>query len=176
MENIIKHLTSKNIPMTTRLIIINLFMFIPSVLFHGMFASSFTNTITKVQIWRLLTAMFSHSGLMHLVFNMFALYMIGHVVEHMLDDENRYIKYYFVCGIGSGLISILLQHHVAVVGASGAIYGLLGVELSMTKAPTKVVIRNLLIMLIVGLSGGIDLIGHLSGFAIGMVLYFIDNK
>ncbi|MBN2431974.1 MAG: rhomboid family intramembrane serine protease [Acidobacteria bacterium] len=79
------------------------------------------------QIWRLVTYMFLHGkGIFHILFNMFILWMFGPEVEQVLGP-NRFLRYYFFTGIGAGLCSLLTNpfDFILVVGASGAIYGIL---------------------------------------------------
>src|SRR5205085_4444312 len=75
--------------------------------------------------WRLITAAFLHANLLHIVFNMFALWVIGGPVEHFLGRA-RFLGLYFAAGL-AGSAGALLQAPLApTVGASGAIFGILG--------------------------------------------------
>lgn len=80
--------------------------------------------------WQPVTYMFMHGGWEHIIFNMFTLWMFGRFIERDLGSR-RFLLYYMVCGIGAGLIQLLVCHltgaplNVPTVGASGAIYGLL---------------------------------------------------
>ncbi len=76
--------------------------------------------------WQPVTYMFLHGGLMHLFFNMFILWMFGRTLEAYWGPK-RFLTYYFVCGVGAGLINALVtsSSSIPTVGASGAIYGLL---------------------------------------------------
>jgi membrane associated rhomboid family serine protease len=79
--------------------------------------------------WQVVTYMFVHGGWGHIFFNMLALFMFGIQLErHMGSTE--FLLYYFVCGIGAGLVTIFFnsatgQGMIPVVGASGAVFGLL---------------------------------------------------
>ena len=80
-------------------------------------------------IWQLATYLFLHGGVWHLVFNMLTLWMFGTPLERDWGTR-RFLKYYFICGIGAGLCDVLLNAaignwHTSTIGASGAIYGLL---------------------------------------------------
>lgn len=82
-------------------------------------------------IWQLVTYMFLHdpNGFSHILFNMLALWMFGLELEQTWGTE-RFLKYYFLCGIGAG-VCVVLAHLLTggagrTIGASGAIYGLLG--------------------------------------------------
>ena len=82
--------------------------------------------LTRGWIWQLVTYMFLHHGFMHILFNMFALWMFGSTLERALGTKN-FVKYYFLTGIGGGLCYFLFNVNslIPTVGASGAIYGLL---------------------------------------------------
>ncbi len=77
-------------------------------------------------IWQFLTYMFLHGGLFHILFNMFALWMFGGDIERSWGSR-EFIKYYLLCGVGAGVINFLISINspYPVIGASGAIYGLL---------------------------------------------------
>ncbi len=77
-------------------------------------------------IWQLVTYMFLHGGLMHVVFNMFALWMFGAQIERVWGTR-KFVKYYFITGIGAGIINVMFSASsmVPTIGASGAIFGLL---------------------------------------------------
>lgn len=73
-----------------------------------------------------ITYMFFHAGLFHLMFNMFALWMFGTEIEARLKSRS-FIKFYFLCGLGGALLSLMFNYNMPnpIVGASGAIYGVL---------------------------------------------------
>ncbi|MBR2958613.1 MAG: rhomboid family intramembrane serine protease [Bacteroidales bacterium] len=75
-------------------------------------------------IWQPLTYMFMHGSFEHLFFNMFSLWMFGSALEEYWMTK-RFVFYYMVCGIGAGLLNMLIPGFHVSVGASGAIYGLL---------------------------------------------------
>lgn len=76
--------------------------------------------------WTLVTSMFAHGGLEHLIFNMFALFMFGSVLENKLGS-NKFLFLYLVAGIlGSIGFMLLNDPRQAVLGASGAIFGIFG--------------------------------------------------
>jgi membrane associated rhomboid family serine protease len=79
--------------------------------------------------WQLVTYGFMHGGFLHLLFNMYALYMFGQDIERLVGPK-RFLVYYMVCVISAGLAQLLVQHltggpPVPTVGASGGIFGLL---------------------------------------------------
>ncbi|MCJ7496842.1 MAG: rhomboid family intramembrane serine protease, partial [candidate division Zixibacteria bacterium] len=77
-------------------------------------------------VWQIVTYMFLHGGLFHILFNMFALFIFGADIERAWGTKN-FVKYYFITGIGAGVASFLLSFNsqVTTIGASGAIFGLL---------------------------------------------------
>lgn len=78
-------------------------------------------------IWQPLTYMFIHGGIWHVVINMFVLWMFGSEME-TIWGRKFFLKYYFITGIGSGLIWLLFNldnPYSVLIGASGAIYGIL---------------------------------------------------
>ncbi|MGB5105283.1 MAG: rhomboid family intramembrane serine protease [Candidatus Zixiibacteriota bacterium] len=82
--------------------------------------------VHSLAVWQVVTYMFLHGGFMHIFFNMFALYMFGTDLERQWGTR-EFLKFYFVTGIGAAVITFLLQVNstIPVIGASGAIYGVL---------------------------------------------------
>jgi len=80
----------------------------------------------KYYLWQVVTYIFLHGGFFHILFNMFALYMFGSELE-LLWGTRQFTKYFFICGIGAAITSILASPHsfVPIIRASGAIFGLL---------------------------------------------------
>ena len=79
-------------------------------------------------LWTLITSMFTHFDVLHIMFNMLALFFIGQYVEEILGAK-RFLLTYFAGGVMGGLFFILwdiiiLGHHATAVGASGAIFGI----------------------------------------------------
>jgi len=96
----------------------NLFGLVPAFVFGRFF------------IWQLVTYMFLHGGTWHLVMNMFILWMFGSELERTWGTR-EFLKFYFVAGVGAGLVNLIFgvfnpaTSHIPVIGASGAIYGIL---------------------------------------------------
>jgi membrane associated rhomboid family serine protease len=93
-----------------------------------------TLVLHQFWVWQLATYMFLHGGIFHIVFNMLALWMFGAELERIWGTR-YFLKFYFVTGIGAGALTVLFSllpfafaHQVqrsVIIGASGAIYGLL---------------------------------------------------
>lgn len=134
------------------------------------------------EYWRFFTAMFLHIGFMHLVYNTFSLYIFGSRLEKYLS-RMQFLYIYF----GSGLIasltsfygSMLLGSNIIAAGASGAVYGLIGCILLISKAATKTIegLNSTLIFIIFimgivysGVSTNVDAFAHIGGFVGGLLL------
>ena len=97
------------------------------------------------RVWQPLTYMFLHADILHLLFNMYPLWMFGRALEYNLGSRN-FLVYYLVCGVGAGLIQLGVNWaeyavavsdpmvsqlavarlaHASTIGASGAVFGLL---------------------------------------------------
>lgn len=81
---------------------------------------------SRLMIWQVFTYMFLHGGFWHILINMFILWMFGSDLERAWGSK-EFLKFYFICGVGAGLFNIILQpaSMIPVIGASGAIYGVL---------------------------------------------------
>ena len=92
------------------------------------------DVVGKLQIWQLVTYMFLHGGIFHLLFNMLALWMFGVELERMWGSR-FFTKYYFVTGVGAAMTTLILSftplpfgdqlYYSLTIGASGAVYGVL---------------------------------------------------
>ena len=180
---------------TPILIYINIAVFIVMV-FVGMgffsfngeelvkWGANFRPLTTDGQWWRLLTNTFLHGGLMHLFANMVGFIFVGLFLEPLLG-KGRFLIIYLVTGILASCGSIWWYEATVSVGASGAIFGLYGVFLSLLLTKvfppdfSKVFLISILFFigfnLLMGLTGGIDNAAHisglLSGFIIGLIVY-----
>jgi len=147
---------------------------------------------SKFKIWQLFTYLFIHGGIFHIIFNMFVLWMFGKDLESQWG-KMEFLLFYFVCGIGAGLITVLFSVNsiVPIVGASGAIYGLL-LAYGFTYPNQMVYLYGLVpikvkymvlglgaIAFFASLSAGqsnVSHITHLSGMIIGLIfIYFNIN-
>ena len=120
--------------------------------------------------WRLLSGGFLHGGVLHLGMNMFALWVIGSQLEQVLGRA-RYLGIYFVSLFAGSLGVMLLDPAVPTVGASGAIYGLMGVAFIlvlrsgqpvMSSGISQVIAINLFFTFAFG-GLGISIGGHVGG-------------
>jgi rhomboid protease GluP len=136
--------------------------------------------IVMGQYWRLITPMFLHIGLMHVLFNSYAIYAIGPEVE-ALYGRSRFLTLYLLSGVAGNLMSFAFTPALS-AGASTAIFGLIGALLMFYYRQRQnlgafgqqrlinivgIIIINLLFGMTVS---GIDNFGHLGGFIGGVVL------
>ena len=121
--------------------------------------------------WRLFTPMFLHYGPLHLGLNMLALWWFGSAVEHVLG-RGRYLLLYLVSGVAGSAGALIASPDSLTVGASGAIFGILGAAFVLERQRTYVlgggagmlIVLNLVFSLAVP---GISIGGHLGGLAGG---------
>lgn len=85
-----------------------------------------SQTFGGLMLWQPFTYLFFHGGIWHVLINMFVLWMFGSELEKYWG-KREFLKFFFITGVGSGLVTVLfsLGSSIPVVGASGAIYGVL---------------------------------------------------
>ena len=122
------------------------------------------------QVYRLITYAFLHGGLVHLITNMYSLYIIGSQIENNYG-KLKFIFIYLVSALTGGLLSALFNNNIS-IGASGAIFGLLGAlvyfgfhfRLYLSDALKTRIIPVILINLLIGfMVTGIDNACHIGG-------------
>lgn len=141
--------------------------FWPNVLYHG-------------EWWRCVTYAFAHGGVIHLAFNMLVLYQVGPLVEGEIGAF-RYLFLYVLTAITGTIAGFLWHPAVPVVGASGALFGLIGFSASFYHrigGPEAIHRRNFMLQwaafaFIFGLFVGADNAGHLGGAIGGVILGLI---
>lgn len=101
-------------PITKNLLIINVLVYLAQLVFER-YGVDLTNLFglhfilaSDFKIWQLVTYMFLHGGIFHLFFNMFSLWMFGRIIEQVFGPK-RFLLFYFVCGVGAGLMQELFQ-------------------------------------------------------------------
>ena len=122
--------------------------------------------------WRLFTAAFLHYGPVHLALNMLALWWFGPPVEAVLG-RGRFLLLYVVSGLAGSAGALLLSPNSVTVGASGAIFGILGAAFVLERQRVYVFGGGALMIIAINLvftfsfSGSISVGGHLGGLAGG---------
>jgi rhomboid protease GluP len=132
--------------------------------------------------WRLVTYMFLHGGVMHLLMNTFALLYIGMFLEPLLG-RFRFASAYVLTGVCAGIVSIMVHTSSVGVGASGAIFGMFGVFLSMLstsyiqKTMRKTMLRSILFFVVLnllyGMQGNTDNAAHIGGLLSGLIIGYV---
>lgn len=170
---------------TYSLIIINTLIFLLSLFnivniddMYMMFGANY-ELVASGEFYRLLTCMFFHADLLHLIFNMYALYILGTRVERYYGSK-RYIVLYLISGLVASLFSCVFNNiNVISIGASGAIFGLFGSIAYFTyhyrgtlrEFLTSGIIPTLLLNLIIGFANtGIDMAAHIGGIIGGLLI------
>ena len=134
-------------------------------------------------LWQLATYMFLHGSIFHIFFNMLTLFMFGNELERYWGTH-RFLLYYFITGVGAGICSwlVAMNSWSVIIGASGAIYGLL-LAYGVTY-PNRIVYLNFLLPVkvkwmvlimggfaflssIAGSDSGVASIAHLGGMVVG---------
>lgn len=184
---------SKNY-ITTGLIITNVLIFLLILSFDSIYqtenekglinwGANVKRLTESGQWWRVLTAVFLHGHLFHLLFNMIALFWIGNKIEPSIGHF-RFLVFYLIMGIVASHCGIYFYgEDEIIIGASGAILGLFGIYFALLNSSLyhrksrKVIRRDLLIFLIYvvlsSFKSGIDLAGHVGGLISGVIIGYI---
>jgi membrane associated rhomboid family serine protease len=161
-----------NLTITTKLIILNVIIFLIVDILSSIYGDKLvfsylaltpSNIIAGKYLWTLITHMFLHANFLHLFFNMFSLWFIGKNVEKIIGYK-RFIWFYLISGIVAGLFFSILSGvfglsligsklfgnpTISGVGASGAIFGLLGMMAVLVPRTRIYLIAGPLIALVV---------------------------
>jgi rhomboid family protein len=145
------------------------------------------------QVWQLITYQFMHGGLMHILFNMFALWMFGIEIENMWGSK-KFLIYYLMCGIAAGISQLIFpplfnEPSAVTIGASGAIFGVL-IAFGMVfpnryiflyffipiKAKYLIIGYILLELYSIPQGGNVAHLAHLGGALAGFVYILFDKN
>ena len=189
----------KTTPIVLNLIIINALVFVAQMVMDKT-APGLTGYIALYSYqselfkpYQLVTHMFAHGGFMHILFNMYALWMFGSVLERVWGPK-KFLIFYLVCGLAAGLAQMFTMDLMgSAVGASGAIMGLLAafaylfpnVQFYILPFPFPIKAKFM-----VAIYAAIDLFGglhpgasdniahfaHLGGLVMGFILVIIWGK
>lgn len=158
-------------------------LFQPSLPALILLGAKVNSLIAAGELWRLVGAMFLHGNLVHIFFNGYALYALGPESERIYGTP-RFLALYFLAGVGGSVVSYLFSPAPS-VGASGAIFGLmgaLGVFFYLNRRvlgeggrmQVQSIVTIAVINLLIGFSspGVIDNFGHLGGLVAGLIAGF----
>src|SRR5215210_368198 len=135
--------------------------------------------------WRIITAGFLHAGLLHLAFNMFALYVLGTLLEPAVGTA-RFVAIYMVSLLAGSCGALILDPLVNTVGASGAVFGLMsaafimarhrGLEQVASQIGLYVVINLVFTFSVSNISVGAHIGGLIGGAAAALVVAFFERR
>ena len=181
--NRINSIFKRDFPMITYILIaINVILFIIPLLF-GEYNSLINNfcvdasLIRSGQYYRILTGIFLHGSILHLLFNCYALFVIGSQVENFMG-KFKYLIIYLFSGICGSIFSMIFSSYPS-IGASGAIFGLMGAlvyfgyhyRVYLGNVVKSQIIPLILLNLCIGfLSSGIDNFAHIGGLIGGSLI------
>ncbi|NQV91526.1 rhomboid family intramembrane serine protease [Candidatus Woesearchaeota archaeon] len=166
------------------LIVINL-VFFALQFFIGNFTDIFVLNpkLFLSEPWRLISSMFLHGSVSHILFNMYALFMFGPLVQQVIGPK-KFLQTYFATGLIAAIAHIIFSNSLA-LGASGAIFGLMGVLIILTPdlkvymmlipVPIKMkyAVPGMLVLIWI-ISAGVGLsignIAHLGGMISGLLI------
>ena len=124
--------------------------------------------------WRLISGGFLHSGLIHIGFNMYLLWVLGQQLERVMG-EGPFALAYAVSLLGGSFGAVLLSPNSTAVGASGAVFGLIGMTVLLYRSRGIGLFDTglgglIAINVLLSFRGGISLGGHLGGLLVGLLL------
>lgn len=176
----------KQTPVTWLLLIVNILLFVIVSLQGGTFIDAASQSpllqdtvlvpylMARGEYWRLITSGFMHLGLMHLAFNMYALWILGRDCESLLGPLEFAVVYWLSLLAGSASVVWFSDPGTATAGASGAIFGLMGAELIILirlKLKLTGLVSVLVLNAILGVTlPGISIQAHLGGLFAGILV------
>lgn len=171
---------SKKTPYITYILIfINILFYVLSIISNSFYNSMVLNPskILNGEYYRLLSCIFMHGGIIHLLCNMYCLYVIGPQVESFFG-KIKYIIIYLLSGIIGSLMSLSITNSIS-LGASGAIFGLLGsilyfgyhYRVYLSQAIKSQIIPIIVLNLFLGfILNGVDNAAHIGGLIGGVLV------
>ncbi len=136
----------------------------------------YNDLVLRGEFWRLFTAMFIHANVVHIFGNMFFLLIFGLRAEDLFDLK-EYLFVYFMSGLSGGLLSLMLGPNVISVGASGAIFGVLGAcTIYFRRAFGQSILSALIysfFIFAINVGPNVNLLAHLGGLVVGLLIGYI---
>ncbi|MEC5170441.1 membrane associated rhomboid family serine protease [Glaciihabitans sp. GrIS 2.15] len=131
---------------------------------------------TSIQPWRMLTSLFVHGSILHILFNMYSLFVLGPELERLVGRW-RFIALFLLSGLGGSVAVLLSSPGSPVIGASGAIFGLFGAYFVIARhlgGNSRQLIIVIVINLVIGfIVPGIAWQAHVGGLLIGALVAFV---
>ena len=134
----------------------------------------FRPVLTLLLPWTPITAIFLHASILHILFNMYSLFVFGPILEHLLGRA-RFLALYLIAGFGGSVAVALLSPGGGVLGASGAIFGLMGAYFVIARRLGSGNNAQILIVIGINLVAGFVLPGvswqaHVGGLLVGCLV------
>jgi len=167
--------SSSGVPVVTYTLIgLNLLFYVAQWVSGGAVyqALAYYPPLTPVEPWRMVTSAFLHSptSILHILFNMYSLFIFGPIIEHAVGRA-RFVALYLLAAFGGSVAVLFLAPNAVVVGASGAIFGLLGAFFVIQR---RLGGNNMQLLIVIGLNLVIGFIvpgvawqAHLGGLIVG---------
>lgn len=136
--------------------------------------------LTPFEPWRMVTALFIHASFIHIGLNMFSLYIFGPILERMLG-RGRFIALYLLSGFGGSVAVLLIAPQIAVLGASGALFGLFTAFFVIQRGlggNGNSLLVLIAINLVIGFIPGFNIAwqAHVGGLVVGAVVALVFMK
>jgi membrane associated rhomboid family serine protease len=136
--------------------------------------------VAQGEWWRLITSAFLHASLLHIAFNMYFLWFVGSAVEQALG-RGRFLLIYFVSALAGSAGALVLTPATFTVGASGALFGLLGAALVLERQRNFVLGGSALALIVINLIlsftlANISIGGHIGGLIGGILCTLVLSK
>ena len=171
---------------TTTLILVNVVVFLLELKDGGSektevaikYGAQYSPYVRQGQYYRLFTAMFLHFGIYHLLFNMYALSVIGPAVDYVCGTV-RFLIIYLLSGLAGNVVTMVLDEQTGQrrisAGASGCVFGLLGACFVLAIAGYGFSLRSIMTTLLINLVYGfssrrINMASHVGGFLAGAAI------
>jgi membrane associated rhomboid family serine protease len=137
--------------------------------------------VAQGEWWRLITHAFLHANVLHIAFNMYALYLIGPIIEQIYGHVETLVIY-LLCALGGGVLTVITDQQGYTVGASGAIFGLFGLGFAVWRfrrlvlnPQSRAILSQIGFLIVLNLVftfaiPGISWTGHIGGLAVGLAI------
>lgn len=141
----------------------------------------FNNFVFNGEYWRLFTAMFIHTNIVHLLGNIFFLIVFGLRAEELFS-KGEYLTIYFLSGFTGNILTLALGPTVLSAGASGAIFGLFGactifIRRTLGQSLVGALLYSFFLLTITGTAPNVNILAHFGGLIAGLILgYAFSSK
>lgn len=137
----------------------------------------FNHSVFNGEYWRLFTAMFIHTNIVHLLGNIFFLIVFGLRAEELFS-KGEYLIIYFLSGLTGNILTLALGPTVLSAGASGAIFGLFGaciifIRRTLGQSLIGALIYSFFLLTITGTAPNVNILAHFGGLIAGLMMGYV---